>query len=161
NPIQPHNWDGNKQPVYFDVVADHPRVPLAYYLAYDFECRRKGNPPSELGDLGGPEDGFIQRLGACRDHFTAWHFGTVQGTVEKTLKFAGKSPLPILDWAILDAMCRRGMGIDAKSREVLIAKYTAVADQIGLGYSARYEIAQSHWNSGYFDDAKKLWRKLY
>src|SRR5439155_21440879 len=117
-PDRPYLTPDNKKAINLDVVADHPHTALAYYLAYDFECRFKGKAPGgQLGDLGGPTDGFIQRLGTYRDLFTGWQLGTGMVATgdgqaaarEKTLKFIGKSPLPVYDWALLDAMCRCGL----------------------------------------------------
>jgi ferric-dicitrate binding protein FerR (iron transport regulator)/tetratricopeptide (TPR) repeat protein len=171
SPKTPYQWGGDDKAYYFNVVADHPRVPLAYYLAYHFECRAQNQigQAMELGDMGGPADGFIQRLGKFRDLYALWQSGRAwQGDEaarakvrEKTLRFVGKSPLPVYDWALLDAILRIGITIDSKLFQAMTAVQPAAGECPALAYGVRYELAKGLRVAGHHELASKAWRQLY
>jgi ferric-dicitrate binding protein FerR (iron transport regulator) len=158
----------NEKTVRFDVVADHPRVPLAHYLAYDFAVMR-GAATLPLGDIGGPRDGFVQRLGRFRDFYSGWSSGTAQTGSEaaqkefrrKTLDFVGHAPLPVLDWAIMEAMYQRTLGSDAELEKLIEKMYPTSGGMLGLAYSIRYDAALALWSSGRHKEGRERWRKLY
>jgi ferric-dicitrate binding protein FerR (iron transport regulator) len=176
NANTPYKW-GDDKAYFFNVLVDHPRVPLAYFLAYHFECRAQNQIglAMELGDIGGPTDGFIQRLGKFRDLYAAWQSGRASQPKNKagekvrnaTLTFVGRSPLPVYDWALLDVMLRSGIRVDPKLQDdmTLAGKRAGEGEgegaSLALAYGVRYELAMGLWNSGHQDEARKAWRKLY
>jgi predicted Zn-dependent protease len=169
DPMAEVGRDAKGKQIRFNVLADHPRVPLAYYLAYHFLSLRHNQQMPALGDIGGPADGFIQRVGQFRDHYAAWQTRwATQGNDEartrerdKTLQFIGKSPLPAYDWALLDEMHRSGLSLDVKVQEAVTAAYKKAGDSSGLAYSVRYDLALAQWNAGHAEEARKQWRKLF
>jgi ferric-dicitrate binding protein FerR (iron transport regulator) len=166
--VQP--WGRGRGPVRLDVAAEHPTSPLAFYLSYQFETRVKGQE-SRLGKLGGPEDGFVQRLARARELFYSWQVGGkddkaaldgIPANRDDTLQFVGKSPLPVMDWALLDAAIgARGIPAERDDHVPLIKVYQVTGERLGLEYEARYEAALAFRNAGRHTKARELWRKLY
>ncbi|HYV34408.1 MAG TPA: VIT domain-containing protein [Gemmataceae bacterium] len=172
DPREPHKLQGDKGTCTFDVVADHPREALAFYLAHHFKSLEKSAKTSDIGELGGPADGFIQRLATFHDLWSGWQTGKALQGLEadrdrqrlRTLEFLGKSPLPIYDWVLLTAMTRHGVGSDPRVAALLADAPKLFADDLGLSFSARYEIALGHFQSDQASQwaaGREQFRKLY
>jgi hypothetical protein len=151
--------------VLFKMPEGPPQSPLGAYLAVRL---LRGS----LASIGGPPDGFIQRLATFRDLWTNWksektgpeYGGVRKNEMQRTLEFLGKSPLPVYDWALLTAMCQPGVGNDAKLQAALVSGTKLFGDSPDLSYAARYEVALSLFNSAEQStkrDGRKLFRDLY
>jgi ferric-dicitrate binding protein FerR (iron transport regulator)/predicted Zn-dependent protease len=167
-----YQWD-NEPRVFFDMVADHPKEPLAYYLAYDLEITGAGDGKdrlrrTEMGDIGGPADGFVQRLGKFRDLLWQWHTGKPGDNKAAwaklrldTVTFLGQAPLPVYDWALLDAMHRQCKLIDPHLETVLADANKLFGEGSALAYSARYDAAITATMCNRPEDACRLFRQVY
>ena len=157
-------FQAGEKTYYLDVQADHQESPLAEYLAHHF------SPKSELGEIGGPEDGFIQRLSKFRALWSGWQNGQLARNIpqnadarQRTLQFVGKSPLPIYDWALLLEMCKRGIGNDAQVQKTADEAAKLFKDDFALHYSVRYEVALGHSQGTEANElrGRQLLSKLY
>jgi hypothetical protein len=165
DPNQEYQWNQVRMRV--NVTAEHPQAPLARYLAAQFESYRTGQP-NELGDLGGPGDGFVQILAAFRDRWLRWASGRAnQGDEaqrkaerERALAYVRGCPVPLFAWALLDVMQRTGSGDQQFYRDLADA-YRQSADAGALAYATRYEHARSLANAGSWHEAQRLFLDLY
>src|SRR5262249_15789991 len=80
---------------------------------------------------------------------------------EDSLKFIGKSPLPVLDWALLSRICENKFDDGAKLQPDLIQACQKLTGYPGLEYSARYEVATAVYKSGKRDEGRQLFPKLF
>jgi ferric-dicitrate binding protein FerR (iron transport regulator) len=166
NPAQRYQW--HQSVGMFDVASEHPDSPLALYLAFHHDLLHKGNQATELGDIGGAKDGFVQRLATFRDLYLHWQLGRPsrmsadQQKVERrrSLDFAKNSWSPHFAWAMLDVM--RGHGGDEEFRKAIAEGYRETGDAAGLFYAARYEHARGLLHLGNkHAEARKLFTELY
>ncbi len=129
-----------------------PRTPLAIYLTSRFE---KG----EISNIGGPLEGFTQRLNRFR---AVWNEADARKRLQ-TLQGIVKSPAPlaVFDWALVARMCRAGVSADATLQDALIDASKVFKDDPGLSYAARFEVAHAIFKSGNTTAGRELYRELY
>jgi ferric-dicitrate binding protein FerR (iron transport regulator)/tetratricopeptide (TPR) repeat protein len=162
-----YDWHGVR--VGFDIAAEHPGEPLAKYLVHHNDQQR-GGAAKEVGDLGGPRDGFIQQLAAFRDLWTRWHTNQAsQGdaTAKKAqqnqaLAYVRGCKVPLFAWAILGELYRNGgFAKDAATFRAIADGYQTLKDTPGLGFAARYEQARCLLEAGDRAPARKVFGELY
>jgi tetratricopeptide (TPR) repeat protein len=168
NPGEAYHATGEGKQYFFDVVREHPKEPLAMYLAYHFDAQRLGTKTA-LGNLGGSPHGFVQRLSAFRDLYLSWKIGlalkgdSAKQTKEwqRMLQSLGKAPSPVFDWALLMTVCQQsGTGTPERHKALTEAVKTFVGDN-DLGYALRYEVARGWWRAGDIKAAHKEFCELY
>ncbi len=151
-----------------NIVFEHPREPLALYLAYHHHVLKHGQR-TELGDIGGPADGFVQRLARFRELWGKWRHGPIgQGTRpasaaerDEALAYVKNAPSSLFAWAVLDEVEARPTGFDPTFREALASARRTAGDAVGLRYAGRYEQARALLHAGQREKALGLFRQLH
>jgi ferric-dicitrate binding protein FerR (iron transport regulator) len=141
---------------WMNVTSVHPNEPLAKYLV------------RTPGDLGGPKDGFVQRLNAFRDLWTLWNTGkAVEGPDdmrraegEKAREYIRQNASSVYGWAILGVMESK-VAKDSGSQKALAECYKLFEKSPGLSYAARYELARLELKDGQRGQARKHFESLY
>jgi hypothetical protein len=168
NSAAAYSPEANGKSYFFDVAREHPGQPLAKYLAYHFDAKRR-QQWSDLGDIGGPADGFVQRLARFRHLFAQWQSGkAVEGDAadqaskrQSALQYLGQAPLPIFDWALLMAVHDQTMVADPAVHKAMAGASKLCGDSAGLAYIARYELARVLGKRRDHELAGKQYRELY
>jgi hypothetical protein len=168
NPAAAYSPEAHGKSYCFDVAREHPGQPLAKYLAYHFDAKRR-QQWSDLGDLGGPADGFVQRLARFRHLFAQWQSGRAalgeaadQASKRKSaLEYLGKAPLPIFDWALLMAVHDHTTVDDPAVHKAMAGASKRYGESTGLAYIARYELARVLGKRHDHELAKKQFRELF
>jgi len=158
------SYQWNQTRVTLDIEAEHPKSPLAKYLAKAIHKPGTG----DFGDVGGPATGFIQRLALFHDLYDSWNTGRAyQGTVEqrraerdKVVGFIKKCP-PEFAWALASAVVNR-VGGDREAMTAVADTFQRLSAAPGLEYAARYEYARALLNTGERPEAvRDAFLKLY
>ncbi|NQT16569.1 MAG: hypothetical protein HQ582_27665, partial [Planctomycetes bacterium] len=166
----------------FDPLLHHPDEALAKYLARRLELR-PGDERRQMGQIGGPADGFLQQLAEFHDLWTADRESRyTPETAEKhevafrrTLDFVGRSTSERRAWALfvrlldeLDALDAGDLSTWAQRNEqkrrlthMLLEAIPRFDDVPGLRYVTRYERARFLSEIGRRDEGRKLVVKLY
>jgi hypothetical protein len=154
----PYRWHTTGD-VKFNVLTDHPKNPLARYLAHYNDALQSGHN-KEMAPLPGRKDSFVNRLAEFYDLYTGWTHGR-QPQRERTLTYIKNTPSALHAWILLDVLQRHGQGNDVEYHRIAADVHKRFGDQIGLVYASRYEHARSLLQAGERDKAKKLFRELY
>jgi tetratricopeptide (TPR) repeat protein len=168
DPGQAYHLPSGGKPQFFDVVREHPREPLAMYLAYHFDTRRKGTQ-TRMGDIGGPAHGFVQRLAHFRDVYMHWKTCRVLEGDQASCARDCKEALELLDtapsaahaWGLLNAMWDRCMDQRLDLYQVLAASDRYFGAGSFLAYAARYEAARAQFGGGRLRPSHQLFADLY
>lgn len=165
NRDQEYSW-GNVR-VKFRPEEEHPDDPLAQYLALDIKARHQGSDRFEK-ELPANAPVFLRRLLEFRHLWYTWTSGnagrdqqSLEAARQRTLKFVRDNDVAVLDWALLELLQRQGHRGDARFMEEVVRHLQSSGDQLGLGWSARYEIARSLRQAGKNAEARKLYETLY
>jgi len=143
--------------------------PLAHYLEAlaEIEAHRKGHETDGwVGEIGGPPEGFLQRLAAFHDLRERWRSGsgwTAEGEceVKRALDFVRQRKASILGWALL-AYVSDHVAKDERELHARIAEcWPLFAEVPGLAYAARYEQARFLVLAGKRAEARKLFEALH
>jgi ferric-dicitrate binding protein FerR (iron transport regulator) len=161
HPQVSYQW--NQTRVTLDVEAEHPKNPLAKYLAKAIQARGA----SGFGDLGGPDGSFIQRLATFHDLYDSWNQGrALHGTAEqrraerdKVIRFIKESP-PEFGWAVASVVVNR-VGGDTEAMNALADCFKDLTGAPALEYAARYEHARALLSNGHTDKAREAFSRLY
>jgi tetratricopeptide (TPR) repeat protein len=167
-----HSWDRQQKQqlgrvtVHMDPLEDHPQEPLAEYVATYLQMKRSGSPDN-LKPVSGPPDGFVQRLAEFRDIWMRYNSGRAnQGDEanrrrerERALRFVRESLSPEFGWAILSLI--RNYGGDQEFYRAAGEAALAFENIPSLSYTARYEHARGLCRSGDWEQARKLFDKLW
>jgi len=155
-----HQWSSK---VSFDPETEHPKNPLAKYLAHHFHIMHHGGY-HEMPLLAGPQEGLVQRLGEFRDLWLRWQHAKEDNAAlrERAGRFLRHNPSPVFAWAMVDSLQRRNTTGDAELARKIIAELRLDKDDgLGLVYAARYENARSLLNQNNLKEARKQFRELY
>jgi tetratricopeptide (TPR) repeat protein len=166
NPKQEWHW--NKVKVRLDIAAEHPKEPLGKYLAFHNQILASGQQ-AECGPLGGPADGFVQRLAEFRNLSARCFSGRAnQGTEEhrqaeraRGLAFLRRCRSPQFQWAVLGLLQTYLSAGDARFNQDLADVYRRFRDRPGLAYVARYEQARSLLSAGRGEEALQAFKELH
>ena len=147
---------GSGVKVRFDPVKDHPRSPLAKYIAQQMQYHRTGKQDvcTAIDDSRG---GFVEQLASLRlvNHSLA---STKVGR-KRAVGFVNRYRPSLFGWAIL---CRIPIYADDREFRRAVAKASRKFEGVGgLGYHARYEAARALTRAGDWDKARGLFEKLY
>jgi len=167
-----YSWDRQEKQqfgnttVQMDPLADHPREPLAEYVATYLEMNRSGSPDN-LKPVTGPRDGFVQQLAEFRDVWKRFNSGRAnQGSEEsqrrereRALRFVRESHSPEFGWAIFSQI--RNYGGDQEFYRGVGKAALAFEDVPSLSYAARYEHARGTGRAGDWKQAQVLFTKLW
>jgi ferric-dicitrate binding protein FerR (iron transport regulator)/tetratricopeptide (TPR) repeat protein len=165
DPKVPCNWKNLE--VRFDIQGEHPREPLAQFLA-KHNHRLHDAKHNPVAPLGGPTDGFVQQLAAFRQVYGRWLLGKApqddgaeaRAQRERDLAVVRRCKSPLLRWELLDVIQRYYNGGDTRFRRALGDAYRLFKNDADLGYAARYEYASSFVNTDKAQ-ARKLFRELH
>jgi tetratricopeptide (TPR) repeat protein len=168
DPAQGYHLPSGGKPEFFDVVREHPREPLALYLAYHFDTLRKGTQ-TRMGDIGGPAHGFVQRLAHFRDVYMHWKTVRVlEGDqaacardCDEALGILGTAPSPAHAWGLLNAMGDSCLDQRLDVHKVLAASDRYFGADSFLAYAARYEAARTQCSAGRTRAGHELFADLY
>jgi tetratricopeptide (TPR) repeat protein len=153
---------------FLEILKNHGNDPLARYLVY-YSDPQKRQSNTEVGDFGGPRDGFLHRLSGLRDLYLRWNSGranqgdetTRQAERRRLLDYVRQSPVPKFSWALLD-LAQRQHGTGYLQGEKDASTVYDQFDQVpGLSYTARYERARSMLDRGKWQEAVAAFRDLY
>jgi ferric-dicitrate binding protein FerR (iron transport regulator) len=157
------NVDQKQQ--FLNILAVHPQQPLAKYLAALSDPQRRQS--ARLGDLGGPADGFVQRLAAFRDLYRAWETGHVREGDEarrsadrdRALTFVHANRDSLYGWWLLSLLLDQDAGRTfARDLGDACRLFERLPE---LGYAARYEYARSFFRQAKYEEAKKAFTELF
>jgi tetratricopeptide (TPR) repeat protein len=148
DPKEEHQGD-NKQ-LRIDILAEHPKEPLAKFLAL-YNHRIHDGKKAKLTPIGGPTEGFIKQLVVFRHVYGRWPARQARRGKEATAWEAAARDLalmrriksPLLRWELLDVVHGHYEGDDPRFQRALGDAYLQFKDHPELGYAARYEHARS------------------
>jgi len=149
-----------------DPLEDHPREPLAEYVATYLQMNQSGSPDN-VKPISGPRGGFVQQLAEFRDVWMRFNSGRAnQGDDdnrrrerERALRFVQDSHSPEFGWAILSLI--RNHGGDQEFYRAAGKAALAFEDVPSLSYTARYEHARGTGRAGDWKQAQKLYAELW
>jgi predicted Zn-dependent protease len=159
------------EPFYFE--EERPPSALRKYLANCDETIRIGQR-GEIGAIGGPPDGLIQRLAAFRDLGKKWQSGKSRRTelipfygaadrkaeVERALDFVRRNKSSPFGWPML-SLIQDKIG-DSKQHQLALADAYRLFENVPyLAYPARYERARCLLNAGHSEEARTVFLGLY
>ncbi|HWE94098.1 MAG TPA: VIT domain-containing protein [Tepidisphaeraceae bacterium] len=146
-----------------DVAADHPKSPLAAYLALQLAIIR-GEAGEHWANPDVAADSFIHRLAefrtfarACLNHPTGTHNST---ELANALKLARGCKDPAIGWGIL-CLVESHFTPDADSNRAAADAAVALADVPGLEYPCRYERSRLLHLAGRGADSRQAFIDLY
>lgn len=150
---------------YLNVLAEHPREPLAKYLAY---YRQPNRLQQSLNDENASRQDFVRRLADFRILTDRWQNGaaTAGGLVkrqaerERALNFIRHRPSSIQSWALLSLLQEQLNNDPAECRAVADA-WKLLERVPGLSYLAHYEQARCLWHAGQRPSARTHFQDLY
>jgi tetratricopeptide (TPR) repeat protein len=140
-----------------DVLAVHPRQPLARYLAMISNPRL---PPFSLGGGGTPWQGFLKRLLDFHVRYLRRGNPVFQAEIEAEIRKVREGSRDVLSWAVLSRLHQLAAGNPASQRS-LSAAYRFFEKVPGLTYEARYEHARSLLLRGRHPEARTRFLDLY
>lgn len=164
NPKQEYRY-GNVR-VQFDVRKDHPKNPLAGFLAEN-RTILSGSNAKALPFPSGSESGFIARLSAFRNLYYNWQRGWARrgspaerkAHLNRALKFVRECPVSQLAFGILGYI--QNQGGDRTFYQSVADAYRRFESDPYLGYCARYERARLMQNAGQWKESRRLYAALY
>lgn len=147
--------------------ADLTTDPLAHFVIQYHQWIRSGKNNTEF-EVGGPSEGFVQRMAAGRNLYTRWISGrankdrtTKQVEVElnRALDYIKGCRSRQLGWALLSVLRNT---VQHEELHLRVAEATKEFEKIpGLAFTVRHERARSEFKGKDVEDARALIRKLY
>jgi tetratricopeptide (TPR) repeat protein len=165
DPNVEYRWAGIRARI--ELPPADSNEPLARYLACHNVARNRGDR-GPLGQLGGPATGFVQRLAALRDLCRHWDLGgarsdviaVTRAEVEKAVAFA-RDVSPQFAWPLLNTVQKNLGSADHATVLLLSGALRTAGEEVGMGYTARYEHAAALHRAGKGEQARAEFRKLH
>lgn len=155
----------------YDPIQEHPQSALARYLVHHHKYRRVQYEADAafLENLPGPADGFIPRITAFRNAWTAWrqnyHIvqepGVYQREKKKLLDFIRVNTSPMLAVLLQSNLQHLNSHDRAEVSHLIYATQKDSVDPLGLGYVMGYDAAYHFWAKGDHKQSATLFRELY
>jgi tetratricopeptide (TPR) repeat protein len=128
-----------------DVLQAHPHAPLARYLS-QWSRQHYQQSPDEIGAVGGPPDGFLQRMATFHDIVTRWQVGNLparakernEAEYRRILRFVRDCKDANVAMTLLEMVVADPSWPDPLCQEIADA-YRLFQDDPVWGYAARTE----------------------
>jgi hypothetical protein len=149
--------DFNKDDTFPNVLIEHPREPLARYLAMACNPRLL---PFSLGGNGRRWQGFMERLHDLHVRYQRKGKPASLAEIDSALRKIRQGGRDAFGWAALSLLQDQAGGNPAAQRDIAAA-YRLFDKVPGLNYEARYEYAHSLLLRGRRKKARQLFLDLY